>query len=84
MVALDFTIQRALAPAGIVITVDNGIRLGRGAALRVQQGEIAKGPVRFRQFVDFVAAFFAFATANAPRVVKQHAVALGITAKGLV
>ena len=70
MVALDLAVQRAFFTYSIIIAVDNRVRFSRGSAFGIQQGKVAKRTFRFRQFIDTVAAFFAFAAADSAGVVK--------------
>ena len=72
MIALHLAVQRPfdIGIADGIKAIDNGVRFGIGASFGLQNREIIKRPLRSRQIVDPVAAFFAFAASNAARIVK--------------
>ena len=66
-----------------VPAVDDGPLVGSHAAVLVRDGQVREGHIGFLEIVDFVAAFFALAAADAAGHVVQHAVAVVIVREGM-
>ncbi len=83
MVALGFD-ERRWSAVALLETIDHRVGTPVCAAAFLQHGQVVKGFLRGRQFIDNIAGLFTFSAADTPGGIMQHAKASGIALKVFV